>query len=228
MPLISISLLEQLLCKPLRARVALTRTRKQQHERARPHKRQQGQSKWQSYSEGWKPHNTPHCLSANRFAPCHFPLQTHEGERKLFFFLLFPPVDISPHSWAPRKLFTPSLSRLPPLVVWSSRAVAHCSSWQCPPLFLPLTYTQAPNLFHFHSNFQMNFTGVKRRGPFTSPLHHLSTSESFIGMIQWQQLFHFLLPPILISLSPSWSTETAFLATYKHFNIDKPKCGKFS
>lgn len=92
MPLISISLLEQLLCKPLRARVALTRTRKQQHERARPHKRQQGQSKWQSYSEGWKPHNTPHCLSANRFAPCHFPLQTHEGERKLFFFCFFLPL----------------------------------------------------------------------------------------------------------------------------------------
>lgn len=52
------------------------------------------------------------------------------------------------------------------------------------------TYTQTANLFHFHSNFQMNFTGMKWRGPFTSPLHHLSvsesTSESFIGMIQWQ------------------------------------------
>ncbi len=98
-----------------------------------------GKSKWQSYSQGWKSYNKPHCLSVGHLLFAIF-----------LYKLLFPPVDISSQSTDSEAHFTPSFQNLPPpllscpplppLAGWLSLAMAHYSSWQCQPLFQPLTH----------------------------------------------------------------------------------------
>lgn len=163
-----------------------------------PHKRQQGKSKWQSYSQGWKPYNKPHCLSVGCLLFAIFLYKLLRGEKKNPLFALFPPIDISSTDSVAH--FVTSFQSLPPppppppfppLVGWLSSAVAYYSSWQCQPLFLPLTHklricSSSPPIL----KWILLAWSEESHSP---PLYATSlcfcfvfTSESFIGMIQWQ------------------------------------------
>lgn len=124
-----------------------------------------------------------------------FSLTNFRGKKKQNSFCSFPflpltfPLNLQIQWLTPSSSsFLPSSSSPCWLIRFNNGTLFHLAM----PASLSATYTLTPNLFHFPDNFQMNFIGMKWRSPFTS-LFTTSlrfcfefTSESFIGMLQWQ------------------------------------------
>lgn len=161
------------------------------------HKRQQGKNKWQTYSQGWKPYNKPHCLSAL----CHFPLQTSKrGEKKSSFcsFSFLPltfPLNLQIHWLTSPPLFIPSSSSSCWLISSTNGTLfqlappASLSATNSKSLSFPL---QFPNEFYWH--------GEKRS--IHLPLHLLSV---FLFWVHFRKLYWHHSMTITLSLPLSQS-----------------------
>lgn len=190
-----------------------------------------GKSEWQSYSQGWQSYNKPHCLSVGRLLFAIFLYRPHkEKKNNLFLPFLFPPVDIFFQSADSVAHFTPAFHSPFLLVLfllsfgWLSLAMAHCSSWQWPPPFLPLTHKSLPFPL---SNFQMNFIRMKCsevHSPSSSPPLCVSVwlHKALLARFNDNNSSAFSSPYFFVSLSLSVQIGLSLYATINRINYVLP------
>lgn len=191
-----------------------------------------GKSEWQSYSQGWQSYNKPHCLSVGRLLFAIFLYRPHKEKKKQ------PLLAVSLSSrWHFLSIcrfsgsLHPRFSNSPFLLVlfllsfgWLSLAMAHCSSWQWPPPFLPLTHKSLPFPL---SNFQMNFIRMKCsevHSPSSSPPLCVSVwlHKALLARFNDNNSSAFSSPYFFVSLSLSVQIGLSLYATINRINYVLP------
>ena len=205
--------------------------------------------KWQSYSQGWKPYNKPHCVSVDRllFAIFLYKLWRGKKKKRSFYSLsLFPPVDISSQSTDSLANSTPtsftnspsSSSFLPSSssscwqITLSSGTLFHLATPAS--LFLPLYFHTncKPPSFPLQFSNEFHWHGLKK--PIHLPLHHLSVflfsvflQRALLAPFNDSNSFALSLSLTLVALSLALYCQfkqPLWHSAYKRFNTGWPEC----